>query len=98
MMPAMPIYEYRSKDERGCRHCLAGFTRLEKLNDSPTLACPSCHAPVKRVISAPHVQRGQAHLLTPKKAHEAGFTQYKKIGKGVYEKTAGRGPRIISDT
>jgi hypothetical protein len=26
-----------------------------------------------------------------------GFTQYKKIGKGAYEKTAGKGPSHIID-
>lgn len=98
MMQTMPIYEYRPLDKRTCEHCRAGFARLEKLTDPPTLVCPSCQGSVKRIISAPHVQRGQAHLLTPKTAQDAGFTQYKKIDKGVYEKTAGRGPRIISDT
>ena len=96
-MPPMPIYEYRSTKESGCEHCLAGFARLEKLSEPPASTCPRCDGPIQRVISAPHVQRGQAHLLSPKKAAEAGFTQYKKIGQGVYEKTAGRGPRIIGD-
>jgi hypothetical protein len=26
-----------------------------------------------------------------------GFTQYRKVGKGKYEKTAGKGPSTISD-
>ena len=47
------------------------------------------------MISAPSLAIGGAHLLKEKKIGDAGFTQYKKIGKGVYEKTAGKGPDII---
>lgn len=96
-MRFMPIYEYQCVGESGCHECRSGLTRLEKLKDLPMVQCPHCHAPVQRVISAPHVQRGQTHLLSPKNLQQAGMTQYKKIEKGVYEKTAGRGPRIISD-
>lgn len=98
MMFFMPLYEYQCTDQSGCSKCLSGLTRLEKIKDMPITQCPHCNASVRRVISVPHVQRGQAHLLSPKTVQQAGMTQYKKIGKGVYEKTAGRGPRIISDT
>ena len=57
--------------------------------------CPECGAPIRQVISAPSLAIGGAHLLKEKKIGDAGFTQYKKIGKGVYEKTAGKGPDII---
>ncbi len=93
----MPIYEYQARTEAAaCSHCRSGFERLQKLADAALLACPQCGHPVRRVISAPNVQRGQAHVLKPKHVEERGFTQYRKVGKGKYEKTAGKGPEKIS--
>lgn len=93
----MPFYEYQAKTpETGCDQCRAGFTRLQKLADAPLLACPECHAPVRRVISAPNVQSGVKDSLKPKNVEKHGFTQYRKVGKGKYEKTAGKGPQKIS--
>lgn len=91
----MPIYAYIAS-ESGCQSCKLGFDRLEKMNDPPLLACPDCGAPIHRVISAPALAVGKAHLFKEKNIAEKGFTQYRKIGKGVYEKTAGKGPNIIS--
>ena len=93
----MPIYEYRCTDSTGCASCRAGFDRLQRLSDAPLTRCPDCGGAVERVISAPRLAIGGAHLLQEKKIADAGFTQYKKIGKGVYEKTAGKGPNIIKD-
>lgn len=91
----MPIYEYRARST-GCTHCSHGFDRLQRLSDPELEACPQCGAAVERVISAPSLAIGGAHLLSEKKVGDAGFTQYRKVGKGVYEKTAGKGPNIIS--
>jgi putative FmdB family regulatory protein len=91
----MPIYEYRAR-ATGCSHCSPGFDLLQRLSDAELDACPHCGAPIARVLSAPSLAIGGAHLLNEKKVGDAGFTQYRKIGKGVYEKTAGKGPNIIS--
>jgi putative FmdB family regulatory protein len=93
----MPFYEYIGSSESGCDYCRPGFTVLRKLGDGPLIHCPRCQGPVKRVISPPHVVSGQAHRLKESNVEKAGFTQYRKIGKGVYEKTAGKGPGIIQD-
>jgi putative FmdB family regulatory protein len=90
----MPIFEYRSTGE-GCAHCREGFDHLQKLSDSALECCPQCGGPVQQCISAPALAIGGAHLLGEKKLGEKGFTQYRKIGKGVYEKTVGKGPQII---
>jgi len=58
--------------------------------------CPECGNKVKKVISAPNVVAGKAHLTTDKAAQKGGFTKYKRSGKGVYEKTTGPGPKFIS--
>jgi len=90
----MPIYTYRSR-EAGCEYCQPGFDLLQKLSDAELIHCPRCHAPVAKQLSAPSLAIGGAHLLNEKRIGEKGFTQYRKIGKGVYEKTAGKGPAII---
>lgn len=91
----MPIFDYRCAEGEGCPRCGPGFEHLEKLGAEPLATCPDCGAPLKRLIGAPALAIGGAHLQKEKKIGDAGFTQYKKIGKGVYEKTAGKGPGII---
>lgn len=92
----MPIYEYRASSG-SCEQCSGQFELLRKLSDPEVLHCPVCGQAVERVISAPSVSRGQAHLTSPEHFSKRGFTQYKRAGGGVYEKTAGDGPRFIAD-
>ena len=58
--------------------------------------CPVCGAPVQRVIVASNFAMGKAHLLKEGHAAKHGFTQYRRAGNGVYEKTMGKGPKYIS--
>jgi len=90
----MPIFEYRSTGE-GCPHCRDGFDHLQKSSDPMLTQCPQCGGAIEQRIGAPALAIGGKHLLSEKKIGEKGFTQYRKIGKGVYEKTAGKGPGII---
>lgn len=92
----MPIYEYRC-DNPDCAQSGARFERLQRLSDDSAAACPCCDRPGTRLLSAPSVAVGQSHQLKEKHFSERGFTQYKRLEKGVYEKTAGTGPKIISD-
>jgi putative FmdB family regulatory protein len=91
----MPIYQY-ANDTDGCTHCCNGFDVLQRLSDAALSACPRCKAAIHRVISAPQVVSGQAHRTTESHAGKHGFTQYRRAGKGVYEKTVGKGPDYIS--
>lgn len=91
----MPIYEYAATAP-GCPHCQGHFDVLQKLGDAALTHCPECGAAVVRVISAPSVAVGNAHLLKESHVEKHGFTQYRRAGKGVYEKTAGKGPKFIS--
>jgi putative FmdB family regulatory protein len=93
----MPIYEYRST-ATGCPTCKPGFDRLQRISDPEPSQCPDCGGAIERVISLPSLAIGGKHLLQEKRIGDAGFTQYRKIGKGVYEKTAGKGPDVISDS
>ncbi len=92
----MPFYTYQAKTEESCDKCLEGFDVLQRLNADPLGRCSECGNLVTKVISAPNVVSGKAHLTTDKTAEKKGFTKYKRAGKGVYEKTAGKGPKYIS--
>lgn len=92
----MPIYEYQASEERHCDYCVDGFESLRKLNDPELDRCPECNAPVARKISAPNLGNS-GPSLDPSNIEKHGFTQYRKSGKGVYEKTAGKGPNVITD-
>jgi putative FmdB family regulatory protein len=92
----MPIYEYQPSENQHCDYCKNGFELIRKI-DSPQLrCCPECGAAVTRKISAPNLGKS-GPSLDHANIEKHGFTQYRKSGKGVYEKTAGKGPNIISD-
>ena len=91
----MPIYEYRP-DAKSCAYCVYGIERLEKLDDPALTTCPACGAPIHRAVAAPAVISGSAHVLREKHIAEHGFSQYRRVGKGQYEKTTGDGPDTIS--
>lgn len=91
----MPIYEYIAS-EAGCEHCRNGFDHLQKLSDADLSVCPHCGAALRRKISAPNMAVGNSHLTSEGHAAKHGFTQYRRAGGGVYEKTAGKGPDFIS--
>ncbi len=95
----MPIYEYRATlDKTACAHCGCGFDVLQKLSEPVLEVCPECGETVHRIISAPNLQNSGMgkDVLNHDHIAKHGFTQYKKAGGGVYEKTAGDGPRFIS--
>ena len=93
----MPIYEYQASGDQNCEYCAGGFELLRKISDPDLGHCPECQAPVIRKISAPSLG-GSGPSLDAANIEKHGFTQYKKSSKGVYEKTAGKGPRVISDS
>ena len=92
----MPIYEYQHSTAQCCEYCTVAFERLQKLSDPPLALCPRCHNPVQRKISPPNLTTPSPSLKSDN-LEKHGFTQFKKIAKGVYEKTAGAGPDFISD-
>lgn len=92
----MPIYEYVPSGKQRCDYCAGGFELFSKSGDPRPENCPKCAAPVERKMSAPNVVKSSPSLDTAN-LEKHGFTQYRKSGKGVYEKTAGKGPDSISD-
>jgi len=92
----MPYYEYVSDHASGCSYCREPFTILQKLSEARMTRCPYCRHPVRQLISPPSLVGKHSAAPSAGEAEKAGFTQYRKIGKGVYEKSAGKGPDIIS--
>jgi len=91
----MPIYEYQASSDERCEYCTNGFELLRKISEPAVTECPQCGAPAERKISAPNLG-GSGPAMDNANIEKHGFTQYKKSGKGVYEKTAGKGPDVIS--
>lgn len=92
----MPFYTYQAATDESCEYCRDGFDILQRMSAEPLNMCPECSNKVKKVISAPNVVAGKAHLTTDKAAAKGGLTKYKRAGSGVYEKVAGKGPKYIS--
>jgi len=92
----MPIYEYQTSGKNCCDHCKTAFDVMQKLSDPELRFCPKCHNPVRRKISRPNLA-SPAPSLSPENIAKHGLTQFKKVEKGVYEKTAGKGPQFITD-
>ena len=92
----MPIYEYKPNHEKGCNYCSEGFELIRKISELTLLVCPQCGVAVERIISVPNLAKS-GPSLNPANLEKHGFTQYRKSGKGVYEKTAGKGPSVLSD-
>ncbi len=92
----MPIYEYHSCGPMSCDHCEGGFEVMRKISDEPLKLCPHCFNPIERKVSRPNLA-AQSPSMDESNIEKHGFTQFKKVEKGVYEKTAGKGPDYISD-
>ena len=90
----MPIYQYQCTTDSHCEVCRNGFELLEKISDVPLDICPACKSPMRRVISAPRINTLNPNLSADN-VGKKGFTQYRRIAKGQYEKTAGNGPDFL---
>jgi putative FmdB family regulatory protein len=92
----MPIYVYVPTSGNRCEFCEFGFEIIQKIDALPLDRCPECTEPVKKTITAPNIA-SSGPSLENHNIDKHGFTRYQKLEKGVYEKTAGKGPKIISD-
>lgn len=92
----MPIYEYQASGQESCDYCVTVFELMQKLTDPTLVFCPRCHNAVQRKISRPNLASTPISMKQ-KNLENHGFTQFKKVEKGVYEKTAGKGPDFITD-
>ncbi len=95
----MPQYHYQANSKKHCSYCEQGFDVIQKISDESLTHCPECGASIKKIIQAPFIAgmltRDSKNTLSEKNIEKKGFTQYRKVGKGKYEKTAGKGPNYI---
>ena len=97
----MPTYVYAAKlekdENRNCDACSGQFELIQKMSDESLTKCPSCGGAVERVIMAPNLNGVgfMAKKPSTKRMEQAGFTQYKRHGKGYYEKQFGQGPSAL---
>ena len=91
----MPTYVYRVKPAAGgCGVCHEGFEKTQRMREAALEKCPQCGAAIERVIQAPMLGNVAGKLKGPSDAaiKSAGFTKFKRSGKGNYEKQYGSGP------
>jgi hypothetical protein len=89
----MPLYVYQVVEADGSSGEV--FEVLQGMNDPPLTHHPESGKPVERLLSAPNIA-GLKSDMGPARLERLGFTQYKRSGKGTYEKTAGKGPDVIT--
>ena len=80
----MPLYEYELCEGR-CETCGGRFAVPQAIGAAALAVCPSCLLPVRKIISLPNVPR-ITQPVSHIDAKKAGFTIYKRIAKGEYEK------------
>lgn len=91
----MPVYQYALDEGHVCDQCPGRFDELQKMAEPALTHCPRCQKPVHREICAPAILGHGVGGPQKSEIEKAGFTQYKRAGDGVYEKTAGKGPDTI---
>ena len=96
----MPLYVYElitDDDSPGEQ-----FEVYQMMADEPLKKHPQTGQPVRRVFCAPAVggkwsdSAMAKSVADDRKLDKLGFTKYVKSGDGTYEKTAGKGPDVIS--
>jgi putative FmdB family regulatory protein len=77
----MPIYEYELT-EGDCHICGGKFTLCRPISAAPLTKCPLCKKPVRKVFSTFNSPKA----LSVSDAKKAGFSVFKRLGKGEYER------------
>ena len=95
----MPLYVYQVIEDDGSEGEV--FEVLQGMKDPPLTHHPETGKKVKRLLGLPNVAGDMSEMkmkanLSSSNLERHGFTQYRRSGKGTYEKTAGKGPDVIS--
>jgi len=77
----MPLCEYELC-EGGCAVCGGKFTLHRPVSAKPLTNCPACKKPVRKVLSTFNSPKS----LSLSAAKKAGFSVFKRLGKGEYER------------
>ncbi len=82
----MPIYAYElCEGEEPCARCGKGFDLHRPVSAPPLECCPLCRKKVRKVISGFYTPSVMKPVSTSE-AKNAGFSVYRKIGTGEYER------------
>jgi putative FmdB family regulatory protein len=85
----MPLYDYRAMNaQHSCAHCRDSFEVRQAMADEPLRTCPSCGAPVNRVITTVGIATHQLskNITSDKNLKKHGFTKLVNEGGGRYRK------------
>lgn len=82
----MPIYEYEP-DDRDCAMCEGRVEVIQGIDEPPYQYCPWCGLGVRRIISRASIQIKKN--VDPESAAKRGFSTFRKLEKGKWEKVAG---------
>lgn len=82
----MPIYEYEPVD-RECAICNGRVEVIQAIDEPPCEFCPWCGMSVRKVVSRPSVKVSKE--VDPDTAAKKGFSTFRKVEKGKWEKVAG---------
>jgi putative FmdB family regulatory protein len=88
----MPIYEYEPED-RDCLMCEGRIAILQSVDDESARYCPHCGLEISRVISKASIRL--AKDVSAEQAAKMGFTTYRKLESGVFEKVGGEGDETL---
>lgn len=91
----MPVYEYEPID-RECVICRGRVEAIQSIADADFEYCPTCGLPVRRLVSRASFKVSKA--VGADKAASRGFSTWKKVAEGQWEKQAGPGADMIVGT
>jgi putative FmdB family regulatory protein len=98
----MPTYVYapllKDGETRACDLCAETFEITQRMSEDALSVCPTCGGAIERVIQPVNFSGHSRYnkKRSNKDLANLGFTQYKKKGKGYYEKQFGSGgPQTI---
>lgn len=82
----MPIYVYElCEGEPPCKACGGCFEISRPVNREPLTKCPLCRKAVRKVVANVNTPK-IAKPLSTADAKNAGFSVWKKLGTGEYER------------
>jgi len=91
----VPVYEYEP-DGHDCLMCEGRVDVIQGVNEETLKHCPWCGLEVRRIVSRATFKIAGA--ITKDGAGKKGFTTFRRAEKGIWEKTDGEGPDVLSGT
>jgi len=91
----MPIYEYEPLN-RECFMCAGKVAVIQSVDEPALEFCPDCGLKVRRVISRTSFKVSKDFSLD--KAGQKGFTAWKRVEEGKWERVSGEGVDVIAGT